>query len=177
MSFSAVVLAGGQSSRMGTDKAQLQLAEQTFQGRAIELVEQTGCSEVIVSKNKPGYLVDIYPGNGPLGGVYTALMHTEFDLLVVAVDMPLMSAEILITLVKASQNNQTAATFYTDHPLPVFIKNTAAVRAMLKGVLLRESSNKSIKHFLKIIGASELQKPTHRCFVNINTPDEFLALK
>lgn len=162
---------------MGSDKAQLQLAQKTFQERAIELVEHAGCSEVIVSKNKPGCLADIYPNNGPLGGIYTALMHTPKNVLVVAIDMPLITDNILSNLVKASQRNQVAATFYKDYPLPVFIKNSAAVRVILKDILLQEHSNKSIKHFLKMIGARELQQLTQRCFVNINTPDEFLALK
>ncbi|MCQ8878774.1 molybdenum cofactor guanylyltransferase [Pseudoalteromonas shioyasakiensis] len=176
MSFTAVVLAGGLSSRMGTDKAQLQLEQKTFLARAIELVELAGCDRVIVSSNKPGYLADVYPGNGPLGGVYTALMNTSQDILTVAVDMPLITEEILINLCDKGKCDKVTATFYHDNPLPMFIKNSTAVKATLKEILLQPESNKSIKNFLKIIAASELKKPCVGEFININTPDEFLAL-
>jgi molybdopterin-guanine dinucleotide biosynthesis protein A len=111
MSFSAVILAGGQSSRMGRDKAALELAGETLLARQIRLVQAAGAAEVFISgragrdDTKFGcpVLADNFPQAGPLAGIESALQKCCNPLLLVlAVDMPLMSAAVLEELLKKS---------------------------------------------------------------------------
>ena len=78
-------MAGGKSSRMGTDKGLM-----TFQGKrlveyAIELL-QPFCSEIIISTNQAGYegfgfktVSDVYRDCGPVGGLHAALSESNYD--------------------------------------------------------------------------------------------------
>lgn len=104
MNFSAVILAGGKSSRMGCDKAALEIDGQTLLARQITLVRELGTTEVFISgRSEADYsafgcrvLVDQVSGSGPLGGVERALIEmTSPLLLVLAVDLPEMSADLL----------------------------------------------------------------------------------
>ena len=101
-SVGAVVLAGGESRRMGTDKAALTLDGQRFLNRVAG--ELSGYPERLVSVRSPeaapvcpGFTVvtDRFPGCGPLGGLHAALSVCRSDwLLAVACDMPLFRREL-----------------------------------------------------------------------------------
>jgi molybdenum cofactor guanylyltransferase len=99
------VLAGGKSSRMGQDKAFIQLGGHTLLSHALELAKSaTGGACVVGSKEKFaafGQVVeDIYPGHGPLAGIHSALISTQTELnLILAVDMPFLQADFLNYLI------------------------------------------------------------------------------
>ena len=104
MRFSTVILAGGRSQRMQRDKALLVVDGQSLLHRQIELVRQRGSEEIFVSSRTdadyavPGCLVlhDRFADAGPLGGIERALERLRSPLLLVlAVDMPHINAEIL----------------------------------------------------------------------------------
>ena len=104
MKFSAVILAGGKSSRMGRDKAWLEVGGQSLLARQIQLVREVGACEVFVS-GRAGVdysefgcrvLQDRFVDVGPLAGIKSALSETTDSLLLVlAVDMPRMNADFL----------------------------------------------------------------------------------
>ena len=104
MNFSAVILAGGKSSRMGCDKAFLEIGGQTLLARQIQLVHDAGAAEVFISGREGvdystsgcRVLTDKFPDAGPLAGIERALdTMTSPLLLVLAVDLPAMTAEFL----------------------------------------------------------------------------------
>jgi molybdopterin-guanine dinucleotide biosynthesis protein A len=104
MNFSAVILAGGKSSRMGRDKAFLEINGQPLLVRQISLAQEAGASQIIIS-GRAGtdysafncqVLVDQSPDLGPLSGIDAALQTvTDPLLLVLAVDMPYLTADFL----------------------------------------------------------------------------------
>jgi molybdopterin-guanine dinucleotide biosynthesis protein A len=104
MNFSAVILAGGQSSRMGRDKATVELGGQTLLARQIALARSVGATELFISgragvdygKTAARILTDRFTNAGPLAGIERALaeMNTA-HLLVLAVDMPRLTKELL----------------------------------------------------------------------------------
>jgi len=108
MNFSAVILAGGQSSRMGRDKAWIEVDGQLLLARQVKLLRDLGAGEVFIS-GRAGVdyaafggrvLMDRHPGAGPLAGIEAALEVSVLpQLLVLAVDMPHMSADVLRQLV------------------------------------------------------------------------------
>jgi molybdopterin-guanine dinucleotide biosynthesis protein A len=180
--FTGVVLAGGQSSRMGYDKAHLVINNKTLLQHASDLLIKAGAANVLISRNTTehsDYIQDIYPNNGPLGGIYSTLLVTNNDVLITAVDMPLLMSEQLTHLVKNAQlpsltdHGENSAWYLNDEPLPLFIKNTEHVRATLKGLLTTLHSRKSIKHFITFIGAHTVQCNQPGTLINTNTPTQF----
>lgn len=98
---SAFILAGGKSTRMGTDKAMLELEGRTLLDRTIELAR--GIAENVSVVGDPAkyrsfapVVEDIFPRCGPLGGIHAALRSSQTQLnLILAVDTPFLSTEFL----------------------------------------------------------------------------------
>ncbi len=92
------VLAGGRSSRMGRNKALMELAGKPLVQHAVLKLRRL-CMDVAIAGGSPEMDVyapvieDIHPGCGPLSGIEAALAHSRFDWnLFLPVDMPLMPA-------------------------------------------------------------------------------------
>ena len=99
------VLAGGESTRMGSDKAFLQLGDETLLARSLRLASAV-CAEVRIVGSAARFaghgtvLEDIFPKRGPLGGIHAALSSSLTDLnLMLAVDLPFIEASFLEYLV------------------------------------------------------------------------------
>ena len=110
-SVSGFVLAGGKSSRMGQDKAFMQLGGRTLLARALEQAQAaTGNAWIVGSTEKfvafGPVVEDVYPGRGPLAGIHAALSGTRTQLnLITALDMPFLQLDFLkylITQARAS---------------------------------------------------------------------------
>ena len=110
------VLAGGKSSRMGQDKAFLELAGQTLLERALKLGQSVAPEVVIVGEvtkfMRMGRAIeDVYPGRGPLGGIHAALRNTSTPLnLILAVDTPLIERDFLVYLVTEASRSGAMVT-------------------------------------------------------------------
>ena len=103
-SFSLAIIAGGQSRRMGRDKAFVDLGGKALIQRVVERSADLGQSETILITNKPAQYAhlglpmhrDILPDKGSLGGIYTALARANNpDVLVLACDMPFIRTELI----------------------------------------------------------------------------------
>ena len=101
--MNAVILVGGKSSRMGTNKAFLELKGKTFIELQIELLREM-FDEIFISANTSSeyeYLnlpifKDVYPGKGPLGGIYTSLINSSsLHTFMLACDMPFVGPELI----------------------------------------------------------------------------------
>ena len=117
MNFSAVILAGGKSSRMGRDKALLEISGQTLLARQIEIVRAAGAVEVFISGRadvdysafEGRLLQDNFPEAGPLAGIESALAAANNPLLLVlAVDLLAMNADFLRRLMTHCSANSGA---------------------------------------------------------------------
>lgn len=103
---SAVVVACGRSRRLGYDKRQLKLWDEsgpTLLQHTVELAASL-CAEVIVVLNDPEawtqlparIVADVYPDGGALGGIYSGLAAASYEhALTIAADMPLLNRELL----------------------------------------------------------------------------------
>lgn len=198
-----VILAGGLSSRMGTDKAQLHRSGETMLEYSQGLLESLGLN-VLISGGEQG-MSDLFPQLGPMAGIYTAIKYCESEkldidaMLIVPVDMPLLTPQLLQKLVNIGQKSGTAAC-YTDCYLPLYLPVNNEVKDYLeqlfeenkgnyfpKGPLLKNQPIKdqvfetpglnkkprSIKRMLSTLGAKELPAEDVQALSNVNTPEEW----
>jgi len=97
------VLAGGQSRRMGRDKAMLDWDGRSLLMRAVKVLESVFDEVLVVAPRDRGYedlgvqvVPDIRPGLGPLGGLHTALVHGRGKpLFILACDMPHVTDDLV----------------------------------------------------------------------------------
>ena len=151
-----VVLAGGLSSRMGQDKAQLKRRQSaTFPSVksaysmldfSQQLLADAGIKEIVISGDNH-QIPDRVPHAGPVGGIYSVLSHYPEHLqpkalLILPVDLPLMTASALTELrLKGELSHK--ATFFSDsqknmHHIPLYLPNNAFLNMFLMQAFHRE---------------------------------------
>ncbi len=107
--FSALLLAGGRSSRMGTDKALLSYTGKPLWGYQIDKFKAIGAEEILISRSQDQrswevergelFVRDRFEQAGPMGGILAGMERSKNELLMVlAVDLPLISIELLLSL-------------------------------------------------------------------------------
>jgi phospholipid/cholesterol/gamma-HCH transport system ATP-binding protein len=110
------ILAGGKSTRMGTDKAFVMLDGRTLLARALDLARSVSDDVRIVGdsakfKSLAPVVEDIFPDCGPLGGIHAALRGPSHELnLVLAVDLPFLSPELLRYLIGRARESSAVVT-------------------------------------------------------------------
>jgi len=196
------LLAGGKSSRMGmnTDKAFLDFGGQTLLDRALTVMGAV-CGKVTIVGDpgkfaqygsskydaaKYGSVVaDIFPGCGPLAGIHAALVHSPAELnLMLAVDMPFVSRELLAFLFAAAEREDNHAILTVPRTSKGFQPLCAVYRrdfAIVAEQALREGKYKIDAAFssvsVRAIEEGELAAAgfSERSFFNVNTPQDRLA--
>ena len=114
------VLAGGKSSRMGVDKTFVEFRGQTLIERALLTVSRV-CERTIIVGDPAKFrndsttygpaVADIFQGCGPLAGIHAALASSEADLnLVLAVDMPMVSSDLLKFIFRSAEKSDAIVT-------------------------------------------------------------------
>lgn len=112
MTLGAAVLAGGQSSRMGSTKALMEVDGRAMADRVLDAARAVGADPVVILGGDPKELaglsapvvLDRYPGEGPVGGVLGALRHFEGiadRVLVLPCDLAHLDAATLFPLIEA----------------------------------------------------------------------------
>ncbi|WP_394220622.1 molybdenum cofactor guanylyltransferase [Alteromonas gracilis] len=174
-----LVLAGGQSRRMGQDKALMCYKGNTLIDRATSLLQSAKCSEIMVSRNEPGFLNDKIQDVGPLGGVHAALhalcpSNSFFELLVLPVDMPQMTPQFLTQLVSSGREHN-AACYVENRFLPFYLPVTQATENALNSYLVKEKKRRVVG-FLEEVGAAALQEKSGQSsahWLNVNAPSDW----
>lgn len=187
--IAAFILAGGKSSRMGTDKAFLPFRGRTLLSRALETAHTLTDGIYIVGdpakfEGLGNVIADTFPDSGPLGGIHAALAaHKAEWNLVLAVDLPLITPAFLKFLVGESRRSDAVVTVPQSNGL--FHPLCAVYRAGFAGIAeqaLRTGHYKIDPLFRSvetgIIDDSDLQKAgfSARLFANVNTAEEYRAL-
>lgn len=118
--ITGIVLAGGMSTRLGTDKSALRLIEggPDLLTRTASLLAQITSRVLVIGRAHAEFacLPDEMPGSGPVGGVVTALRATGTACLVLSCDMPLMDKATLEKLIvfRSQRPPQTLLTTFQD---------------------------------------------------------------
>nr|WP_275446461.1 molybdenum cofactor guanylyltransferase [Alteromonas sp. MmMcT2-5] len=160
-----LVLAGGQSRRMGQDKALMRYQGRTLIDNASLLLQSASCDKVLISRNAPGFLNDRIEDAGPLSGVHAvldALSQSDShngnpcELLVLPVDMPQMTPELLRILVSRGREAEKAC-YVEKRFLPFYLPVTQKTKALLANYLV-EQKKRRVVGFLEILNAVSLKE-------------------
>lgn len=173
--FSLLVLCGGKSSRMGRDKALLELDGETLLDRTMRLGWQLGAAQVLVSRNAPGFIQDQVQNAGPMAGIAAALSHCHNRwVLVLPVDMPLLCPQALAPLLQQIQLQQPG--FIAGFPLPVLLENSTALQQALRQTLTDPQANRSLQRLWRQLGYAQLPMTHPEFFSNANDPASFATI-
>lgn len=181
-SLSAIVLAGGYSSRMGRPKATLMLAGKTLLQHQTEKLWALGISEILVSgwEDCPAgtqYVQDDYPHRGPLSGIHAGLCRIRnASALVLPVDMPLLPAQTLQELAARSTDKPITLLEQDGNPEPLVGIYAAALAPDCARIL--ESGRHSPRQLFALAGIQTVPYTGDpRFLLNCNTPEEFRLLQ
>ena len=180
--FSAAVLAGGLSTRMGQDKASLIFGKSTLLNHQIEKLRLLGIDDLMISGWREPLpdtrlIPDEIPHRGPLGGIHACLNAAKYDaVLFLSVDVPLVPPEALRALLDAHSGGATVLT--------VGAKREPLIAVYDRSVLpdaeaLLRSDQRAVRLLLDRVSVQEVPfagDPT--LLNNCNTPAEYAeALK
>lgn len=197
--LSGVILAGGQSRRMGEDKAFLQVGGRPLIERVLDAVAAVADEAIIVTNTPEKYagqrvrlVRDVYPGTGALGGIYTGLRTARNErCLVVACDMPFLNPDLLQYMAGQSEQYDVvipylgegpppadawvAAKAHDLHPLHAIYSKRCLEpieRAIQQGDLRTIAFLPEVR--VRFLSRAEIDQfdPEHRSFFNANTPQE-----
>ena len=187
-----VLLAGGQSRRMGEDKRFLHVGGRTLIERSLgvlRLLFQDVC--IVIGQNTPALqaavpvLRDIVANSGSLGGIYTGLKLAEMEFVfVVACDMPFLNPTAIrhlvelkdeadLIIVRSENGLQPTHAVYSRRCLPVIEQMVQARHLRIQELIDHPSLR------VRCVSMEELRRivPEARAFFNVNTPEDLEAAK
>lgn len=182
--FSMIVLAGGKSSRMGTDKADLRIGGRTFLQIQIDKGRHLGIRDIQVSGYRGAdcdipVTPDRFPDKGPLGGMESCLRKAKHEkCLVLSVDVPLVPVRELENLLNASYQSGAPALILKngqkEQPLVAVYH-----RSMADAMLAEISDGKgSVFSLLNRIGYAVYESVApEETLMNVNTAQAFSEMK
>jgi len=175
-----VVLAGGRSSRMGADKAFLRWQGIPLLDWMLSRLALAGAARCVVSGARPGYacIPDVAPALGPLAGL-AAVAHALSDaqLLIVPLDMPLLSPELLHLLMRTGS---TSCAHFCGAPMPMRMRLDATTRIQIGQLMQQESASKrSLRALQQALQAERWPVPAglEAQLTGANTPEQWLQLQ
>ncbi|HEY9152966.1 MAG TPA: molybdenum cofactor guanylyltransferase [Anaerolineales bacterium] len=187
--LSVVIQAGGQSSRMGQDKALKLFLGRPLIQRVIERLQPIA-DELILTTNHPEdyaflnlpLFTDLKPGRGALGGLYTALFSAKHSIVAVAAcDMPFANPELFKAASEIMVNEEAdvviAKTEEGYEPLHAVYRRETCVPAIDAAIASDKWRMDSwfLQVKMRLLTPEEIKRhdPEGLAFSNINTPEEF----
>ncbi len=187
LEIDSFILAGGASSRMGTDKARLSLGGKQFVeriacalapiSRSVSIVGASYETEALRLRTVP----DVYPQWGALGGLHAALHACTSEwAAVVACDLPFVTGEIFVRLASLGENFDAVIPVQTDgraQPLCALYRRAPCLAVARE---LIESGERRPRDLLqkvntRWVATTELAdlRDAQLFFLNINTPEDY----
>lgn len=184
-SIEAFILAGGASSRMGTDKSRLLLDGQTFTQRIANTLLEVATEVTIVGQGSEDPRVkstsDIYPNWGALGGVHAALAAARAEwAFVLACDLPFVTANLFTRLATFRKNYDAVVPIQKDgRPQPLCsLYRIDPCLALAQELIIAGKRRpldllQSVKTcWLPFANLQDLDG-VEKFFLNINTPEDY----
>jgi len=179
--ISAIILAGGKSTRMGTDKALLKYNDKTFLEIVTNEIKKI-CKTILICSNNLNHKIDNcelifdkYSEIGPIGGIYSGLSEskTEYNI-VIACDNIFIKAEIFELLWEKSKEKNYDITIanYKNFPEPLIgIYNKSALKFIQQNIINKDYK---LQNLLKNSNTIKVDfDDENDIFININDNNSF----
>jgi molybdopterin-guanine dinucleotide biosynthesis protein A len=182
----AFILAGGKSSRMGTDKARLRLGPQSFPERIAAALSSVSARVSVVGTRIEGgaawpFVPDVYKEWGALGGLHAALAACRSEwAAVVACDLPFVTGELFVRLATLRENFAAVVPVQVDGRLQPLCALYRKEPCLLRAEALIAAGERRPRALLETVNArrvpfselSDLPGADH-FFNNVNTPEDY----
>ncbi|HLR66276.1 molybdenum cofactor guanylyltransferase [Virgibacillus alimentarius] len=186
MEVCGVILSGGKSSRMGTNKSLLEINHKPVIKHILEELQH--CSDnVMIVANEPSLYEflgvklcsDRYIDKGPLAGLETALYHIDANAYIIAAcDMPFISKDIYHFLLNQLDHDDAVVPIYNNHMHPLSGIYTRRALPVIQAHL--EKNNLKVKGFFDDIRVNYVsdfgtlpEELLQKHFFNMNSPAEY----
>lgn len=189
--ITVAIIAGGKSSRMGTDKAFVKVLGRPLIEDLIGNLSGLGQEMILITNQPDGYrylglplFSDVLPDKGALGGLYTALYHsTQPRTLCVACDMPFINRPLLEHLIALSIEGDVIVPRLNSEAEP--FRAVYAREACLGPIRTSLDSNRMrmISFFPQVrvhwVEQTDIERfdPKHLSFFNVNTPEDLIEAR
>ena len=181
---SALILAGGASRRMGSDKTQLLLGDHTLLERAIASVAPLFARTLVsVRQYRPEIALpqvcDAYPDAGPLAGICAGLAHVSTRwVFVLGADMPFVQPALIAALSRRRGDCDAVVARVHGHLQPLAAFYSTSARARLQAIVAA-GGQRSVRHALAGLNVAivDAADPTLRSFFDLDTPDDLAAAR
>ena len=181
------ILAGGKSSRMGTDKALLYIEEKKIIEIAAEKLKKVFKKVFIITNNSVDYsflnfktYTDIYKNKGPLSGIHSALVNSDTENnFIISCDTPLISSELIKIIINTESDKSVIIPKTKRGIEPLCGVYSKQCLPSIKNILLSETKNYCMNHFLEKIDVEYLDMEnsftcyTDDLFFNLNTKKDY----
>jgi molybdopterin-guanine dinucleotide biosynthesis protein A len=188
--ISAIIQAGGQSRRMGRDKALIDYHGRPILAHVIDTLRQLSDDVLVVSNRSDVYgsfgarvVPDYDPPSGPLGGLAAGLTAMQHDLaVVVACDMPFLNLDLFRFMIERAADFDAVVPLTGDQYEPLH----AVYRRTCLAAIQRRLTNdeRRVISFFQDVRLSAVPEadwrgidPDGRSLSNLNTPDDLKLLK
>lgn len=184
-----VILAGGESRRMGKNKALLEVNGEAMVERAFRRMSELFDEVLLVTNTPENYefipcrkIADIYAGCGPLGGIHAALSAcVTARVFVVACDMPALNRELIRELCTIDRNGDVVI---PETPGGLEPLHAVYARSCLpKMETMLQAGERRIRSFFDLAQVRQVPRdrvalldPEFTSFHNINTPEDYRRL-
>jgi molybdopterin-guanine dinucleotide biosynthesis protein A len=192
MEAGAIILAGGKSSRMGTNKALLKVSEKTNIERIVIQLKKLFDDIILVTNEPEAYsflnikvTTDQYHGKGPLAGLHAGLVASRFEKnVIVACDMPFISSEFARDLVNRIGNYDAVIPVINGRQHPLFSvfkkKNIERIAESIDNEQLRMRGLLDQLYVLYLTEKDLMdysKESLERIFFNMNNPIDYESAK
>ncbi len=188
--MTAVILAGGNSIRMGQNKAFIKIDGVPIITRIHSLFKELFEEVSIVTNQKDLFknfgssiYTDLLPDKGALGGLYTGIFFSSFDYsFCVACDMPFIKRPLVEFLIRHTKDEDALVPRTTDGLQPLHAVYSKRCLDAIRSVIDRGKHRITDFYDLvrvKIVEESEFLHldPLRESFINVNTPEELLLIR
>jgi molybdenum cofactor guanylyltransferase len=188
MKAGAIILSGGKSRRMGTNKALLPISEKPSIARIKDEL-QTKFEDIVLVTNHPGdyhflnvpMVSDFYPGKGPLAGIHAGLEASVHEVnLVVACDMPFVSAGLGAILVENLKEYDAVVPTIDGVRHPLFAVYRKKIIKEIKSCLENDSlrmihmlDKLNVRYMTELDLQAFNEETLTQIFFNMNHPEEY----
>jgi molybdopterin-guanine dinucleotide biosynthesis protein A len=123
--MTGIVLIGGKSSRFGTDKVVARVREKTLITHVTDVIAPLFDEVILIGHKRAGLesfplVEDIFPGCGPLGGIYTALSSSKTQqCFVFAADMPNLNRNLIEHMISVADDHDVVIPFWSKGREPL----------------------------------------------------------